>query len=69
MHQKHIKKLNFQSINLNKNSGLLFKYLFLEPNLSVYHINLNNNNLQDEGFEHILDAIKKNLTNDVRVIR
>lgn len=68
MFQPHIKKLSFQSCNLNKDSGLCFKFLFKEQ-IDIYHLNLNDNNLLDEGLQHILDALKKCPQNDVRVIR
>lgn len=54
---------------MDKNAGVMFKYLFLEPKLQVYHLNFNDNQLCDQGFESILEAIKNSASNNIRVIR
>ena len=43
--------------------------MFLESDLQVYHLNLNENKFEDIGFQHVLEAIKNSPSNDIRVIR
>lgn len=35
----------------------------------MYHLNLNNNDLGDEGVGHLLSALKKCEANDIRILR